>query len=159
MHKVCKKCLIDKPLEEYYKASKAKDKHFYVCKECDSKRTRQYKIDNREKGVLYSQNYRKKYGEKYKDYNINCHYKSKYNITLEDYNTILALQDGKCAICGTTKSTGISERFHVDHCHTTGKVRGLLCHDCNTGIGKLKDDIKLLTKALEYLEKFNNYGN
>ena len=63
---------------------------------------------------------------------------------------MLAAQDGKCAICGTT-STGNRKAFHVDHDHKTGKVRGLLCSNCNTGIGNLRDDIGLLNRAIEYL--------
>ena len=72
-----------------------------------------------------------------------------YGITLEDYDTMLEVQNGCCAIC---KTDDVKGRFAIDHCHTTGKVRGLLCFDCNTGIGKLKDDPSLLLSAYEYLQ-------
>jgi len=65
---------------------------------------------------------------------------------------MLAQQDGKCAICGT-KSTGKRKSFHVDHCHKTGVVRGLLCGNCNSGIGNLRDDVELLKKSIQYLER------
>lgn len=54
-------------------------------------------------------------------------------------------QGGRCAVCGEEK------KLHVDHCHDTGKVRGMLCFACNTGIGKLKDDPDLLLAAHRYL--------
>ena len=72
-----------------------------------------------------------------------------YGITLDEYDEMLAKQNGGCAICGTNTIRG---RFAIDHCHTTGKVRGLLCFDCNTGIGKLKDDPSLLLTAYNYLK-------
>ena len=71
-----------------------------------------------------------------------------YGITLETYDAMLSEQEGSCAICKTKTVEG---RFAIDHCHTTGKVRGLLCFDCNTGIGKLKDDPSLLLTAYKYL--------
>ena len=71
-----------------------------------------------------------------------------YGITLDTYDAMLAAQNGRCAICNTETTKG---RFAIDHCHTTGKVRGLLCFDCNTGIGKLKDDPSLLLTAYNYL--------
>ena len=73
----------------------------------------------------------------------------KYNITKEDYVLMYNNQDGKCAIC---KSEPKQKRgLHVDHCHVTKKVRGLLCHGCNTGIGSLQEDINILTNAINYL--------
>lgn len=66
---------------------------------------------------------------------------------------MLAAQNGGCAICSTTTPDGNARRFHVDHDHETGKIRGLLCHSCNTGIGKLRDDPDLLLSAVAYLRK------
>jgi hypothetical protein len=62
---------------------------------------------------------------------------------------MLADQDGRCAICYTEAN---GRMWHIDHCHDTGKVRGILCDICNRGIGNLKDDPKLLRQAAEYLE-------
>lgn len=80
---------------------------------------------------------------------------SKYDISLSDYNKLICDQSGRCAICDTTEPKGRRNVFVVDHCHKTGKVRGLLCNHCNTGIGKLKDNIELLQKAISYLKKSN----
>lgn len=78
----------------------------------------------------------------------------KYGITGQDYHDILEKQGGGCAICGN-KDPGDRrlKRFHVDHCHETGKVRGLLCITCNMGIGKFKDNPDYLILAAEYLTK------
>jgi hypothetical protein len=76
--------------------------------------------------------------------------KYKYGITLEDYNIMLFEQDGCCAICGI-HHTEIKKSLHVDHCHTTGKVRGLLCYSCNTILGHAQDDINILKKTIKYL--------
>ena len=73
----------------------------------------------------------------------------KYGVTKEFLVELYEKQDGKCAICGEIPKT--ERGLHVDHCHTTGSVRGLLCHGCNTGIGALKEDAEILSKAIEYL--------
>jgi hypothetical protein len=78
------------------------------------------------------------------------HYNRKFGITVEDYDRMAAEQNGGCAICGTTEPGGRGV-FHVDHCHDSGKVRGLLCTGCNTGLGQFKDDPTRLLAAVEYL--------
>ena len=80
--------------------------------------------------------------------------RDKYGITEEDYAHILNEQDGACAICKTKSPTGKWKRFAVDHCHITGDVRGLLCNECNRGMGLLKDDPDLLDKAAYYLRNY-----
>lgn len=83
-----------------------------------------------------------------------AYYIKKYGITLSEYDDMYSNQDGCCALCGRHQ-VEFKKRLHVDHCHITGNVRELLCQSCNTGIGSLKDDPELITKALEYLEKHN----
>ena len=75
----------------------------------------------------------------------------KYNITLADYEVLFDGQGGLCKICGQTSS----RLLVVDHDHATGKIRGLLCSNCNSGIGLLKDDIKVLANAISYLTESN----
>lgn len=79
--------------------------------------------------------------------------KLKYNhgITLEWYNSTLAAQGGGCAICGIPVCPQWG-RLSVDHCHTTGRVRGLLCNACNVSIGRFRDQPERLRKAADYLE-------
>lgn len=79
----------------------------------------------------------------------------------EDYFAILSSQDNRCAICGKHDSERGKHRFHVDHDHRFARgdragVRGILCHDCNTSIGKLGDNIPGLKRALAYLERFES---
>ncbi len=81
-----------------------------------------------------------------------------YGITLDDYHTMLASQGNSCAICETPSVHKKRKSFDVDHCHTTNKVRGLLCHSCNVGIGFLKDNVKLLERAILYLTKHSSYS-
>jgi len=71
--------------------------------------------------------------------------KSRYGLTAEQYNDLLVAQGGRCAIC---KSDTL---LQVDHDHTTDVVRGLLCRECNMGLGKFKDCVELLTRAINYL--------
>jgi len=73
----------------------------------------------------------------------------KYGITSSRYEEILKLQEGKCALC-KRENKGKSA-FHVDHCHTTGKVRGLLCNQCNPAIGFLNEDLDRIYKVIDYL--------
>ena len=73
-----------------------------------------------------------------------------YGIDVEYYNQLLSKQNGKCAICGKTPD---KINLSVDHDHKTGKIRGLLCKDCNFGIAHFKDNIILLGGAIDYLKK------
>jgi len=78
-------------------------------------------------------------------------FKTQYGITPEKYDEMLAAQNGGCAICGE-KTPGLrTKNFAVDHCHTTGKVRGLLCTKCNRGLGLFNDRSDLLKLATTYL--------
>lgn len=85
----------------------------------------------------------------------NSKLKFAYGITIKDYNAMLIVQGGKCAICGTTEPGGriglCGPVFHVDHCHTNGTIRGLLCNSCNLGLGNFKDSVINLAKAIAYL--------
>ena len=73
-----------------------------------------------------------------------------YNLTVEDYQSIFDKQDGKCAIC-MTSVLDVTRILVVDHCHDSGTVRGLLCDNCNLGLGNFKDNIETLQQAIIYL--------
>lgn len=75
-----------------------------------------------------------------------------YGITLDQYDLMLASQEGRCAICRSGNPRGNGKHFAVDHCHSTGKVRGLLCAHCNTVLGKMNDNPDTLLRAVEYLK-------
>ena len=120
--KYCTVCKEVKPLSEFAIHPTRRKFSFSQCRECDNKRSKRKNI------------------------------KQKYNITLEDYDKIFEKQSGKCKICGT-KKIGYKNRgrFCVDHDHETGKIRGLLCVNCNLLLGHAKDDIKILALAIQYL--------
>jgi hypothetical protein len=97
----------------------------------------------------------KRYGHMYyKEKAKNVDLKHKFGITLEEYNKILIKQDNKCMICGENQDK-FSKSFAVDHDHNTGKIGGLLCHNCNLILGHAKENIEILRKAVVYLEKRN----
>lgn len=75
-----------------------------------------------------------------------------YGLSLERYAEMLAAQGNACAICRTRTPRGHGA-FHVDHCHDTGRIRGLLCHNCNVGLGNFKDSTSHLVAAIEYLKE------
>jgi hypothetical protein len=88
-------------------------------------------------------------------------YRSEYNLvytlrqhglTRADYDQMLAAQDGRCAICRSATTQGRG-RWHIDHDHVTGQVRGLLCNNCNMGIGYFGDDPEVMTAAAKYVAR------
>jgi hypothetical protein len=76
-----------------------------------------------------------------------------YGLDLKDYEKMLKAQNYNCAICGSPPPNNRKTRLAIDHCHTSGKVRGLLCDRCNRSIGLLKDDVSVLESAIKYLTK------
>ncbi len=86
----------------------------------------------------------------------NTELKKRYGITSDDYLLMLKSQNNVCAICRGPQTNTRTNYFDVDHCHKTGKVRGLLCTNCNQGIGKFKDDKELMLHAYIYLKDSEN---
>ena len=79
--------------------------------------------------------------------------KIKYNLSQEEYDLKLKEQNYSCAICDIHKDD-YSKEFSVDHCHKTGKVRSLLCTQCNSGIGFFRENITVMKKAIQYIKKY-----
>lgn len=142
--KICTVCKIAYPLTSFHKLAKSKDGHGYRCRTCDYAARKAYRE-------------RKKSEVREKKRIIN--WQTRFNLTPEQYYTMLENQGGGCAICGTKNPCGENSTsthlkvMAVDHCHTTGKVRGLLCNPCNRGLGFFKDSIELLNKAKNYLSE------
>lgn len=102
------------------------------------------------------QKWRKEHPEEWARIQRASNLKMKYGLTLEQFDALLLTQGGTCAICQSAdpKSKNGASRpgqFHVDHDHTTGAVRGLLCSPCNTGLGSFRDDTARLAEAIRYL--------
>lgn len=136
--KECTTCLTTKNLLDFYRNTRRKDGYDSRCKECAT----EYKAS----WVATKPEYIKLQRE-------NSRLVTRYGITSEDYLKLLESQNFSCAICGNTPEEGreASTKLSVDHCHESGKVRGLLCQKCNTGIGLLGDTKEGLQKALNYL--------
>lgn len=74
-----------------------------------------------------------------------------YQMTVAEYEQMLQKQNGGCAICDAKVGRGNTKKLFVDHCHATNKIRGLLCGKCNSALGMLNDNPRLIQKALEYI--------
>lgn len=105
---------------------------------------------NSEKVLLKNKDYAQRNPEKIAAYQR----RRRYGITQKDYDSLLKNQKGVCAICKGTNKSG--RGLGVDHCHTTGKIRGLLCDNCNRGIGFLGEDIKRCREVIDYLSRAAN---
>lgn len=118
---------------------------------------KKYYQANKAKTKLQNKEYRKTHKdirdrkEYLKAYTLDHYLIYTYGITPEQYNEMFNNQEGCCAICGRHQNN-FKRALHVDHDHITNKVRGLLCVNCNAGIGNLKDDIELLEKSITYLK-------
>ena len=130
-----------------------KDSQSLAAKKSQSKRNKTYYGKNKKEILKYKKEWVKKYypanKEKYKKYWWNRQ-KKVYGIGLDDYKRILKEQGGRCAICGCLEKEK-QTLLHIDHDHKTGKFRGLLCYNCNAGLGNFKDNKISLRKALNYL--------
>lgn len=93
----------------------------------------------------------REFRKRHPDRKKSIHLKWKYGITLDQWNQMFQDQNGLCLICKTDKPTGSG--WHTDHDHVTGKVRGILCNNCNIGLGAYRDNPELLRKAADYLER------
>lgn len=144
--KICRDCEIEKKEENFVKSKVFSSGIDTLCIMCNRKRVKQWRENNPEKRAAQSKL------EGKKDYSRNKQLKYNYGITLEDYNDMFTKQNGCCAICNIHQSE-IKKRLSVDHCHTTGKVRHLLCQSCNTILGMAKEDINILQNAITYLSK------
>lgn len=82
--------------------------------------------------------------------------KRKFGISFSEYHALLKAQGYRCEICRCKLESSRYTKFAVDHCHKTGKLRGLLCTNCNTGLGLFKDSEERLSSAIKYLQKNTN---
>jgi len=116
------------------------------------RRARQHTMDDLTKRQQYAANYykKKKKEKRRKSVHAKSNLKRLYKMTEEEYAIMYAQQGGYCAICKG------ADPLNVDHDHTTGKVRGLLCTSCNAGLANFKDSVEWLIQAIKYLTRSNN---
>lgn len=141
--KICTKCKVRKPLSEFHKGEGRFGKRSY-CRTCSTKYNNQWRKKNPEKHKAQSLKHHHSIRGQ------NTYYKRMYGITIQEYDNLFELQNGKCAICG---GTNINRRLSVDHNHKTGKFRGLLCHSCNVILGLCKESEKTLLALINYLRE------
>lgn len=149
--RTCTKCNENKPLEKFNKFfRKGKEYREHTCMACRQKIWRS-NPDNLAKGTKRTRDWVEKNKDYVKRSKRERDLKRLYGITLIEYNSMLLKQNHSCKICSAEHNE--EKYLHVDHCHTTGKVRGLLCTKCNTGLGLFNENALLLHKAVSYLEE------
>lgn len=138
------------------RAARYRRLHPEKIKEIDKRSKERAKQDPERLAKLRS--YQKSYREKNRDDLSHKERERKFGITRQEYAELFHKQGGVCAICKSPETAmrlGKVKALAVDHNHSTGAVRGLLCSDCNTGIGKLKEDRKILLEAIKYLDEYS----
>ena len=137
----CHTCGRSHPEVEFYvRKRETKDgaKRYWQssCKDCTSANRRAKQNSVNEAGLTRSRQY---------------YLKRRYGLTLEAWQEMWSSQGERCALCDSDTTDG--KYWHVDHCHKSGSVRGILCHGCNTGLGNFRDNIDRLTAAIDYLNR------
>lgn len=151
MEKICNVCKKSKPLSKFNKVAKGKYGVYAKCKLCCKEKQRIYREANPERTKeIQTQSKEKRKREKPNDKFYNF-IRAEFNMTPEEYETIRINQNFKCALCDRPESE-FKKRLHLDHCHNSNKVRGLLCPKCNMGLGLFHDNIEVLQKAINYLK-------
>lgn len=140
--KSCGRCKAEKPLSEFWLDRKRGTPKSH-CKKCSVASTKAWVARNPDYEKTRYAGQRVETRER--------HLVRKYGVTLETYDKMLKAQGGLCAICKATEAGQYKAVFHVDHCHATGRVRGLLCRGCNHILGHVKDDPETLRRAIAYL--------
>ena len=143
--KTCNGCKSEKPITEFYVEKRKKGvTRCHVCKKCKNAQLDVWRRKNKQRVYEYNQKWYYRIG-RYKD----------HGITRKQFDLMFSAQNGGCAICSRPTSCKTGDAFHgglhIDHDHKTGVVRGLLCGNCNTALGKFQDSPELLLVAVEYL--------
>ena len=125
--KICCRCKQEKSVVGFHKNKQQKDGFHVYCADCHNWLQKNKWFRDKERVRKYKKVWMSNGGE---DINRDWQYRHKYSITLEDYNKLFVKQNGCCNICDKHQSE-ISRRLSVEHCHKTGRVRGLTCHHCN----------------------------
>lgn len=147
-YKTCRVCFISKSIDDFVKNKIFKSGIDTICLNCSRAKVKQWRKDNPDKRKAQLQR------ESKKDYNHNKHLKHAYGISRDVYLQMFSKQNGCCAICNRHQLE-FTRRLSVDHCHATNKIRGLLCNDCNSLLGNVRDQSELLASAINYLRKNN----
>ena len=155
--KTCPSCEEVKEIHFFGKDSSRSDGLRYHCKVCNNSKSSMWQKENRARKNEYQRNWNKENPEKLRK----SHVKQLYGLSWDSYTDLYTKQEGSCKICGTSLplyneffSTDNARAIVVDHCHISGAVRGLLCNQCNKGLGHFSDNVERLKRAVLYLEEF-----
>jgi hypothetical protein len=135
-YKKCSKCKEEKSIRSFWKRKDRPSGYLSACKDCLKTESKKYRDT-----------------EEHREYDRKRNLKRRYGVDYNEYIQLHNEQEGRCKICTDFIYTerNSDNQAVVDHDHETGEVRGLLCRDCNTGIGMLKDDANILESAIKYL--------
>jgi hypothetical protein len=168
--KHCPRCARTQPDDAFVKiVRRGKPALSSWCKECRREQERAWRQNNQEK---YREQERRRSERRRQDPEQQAYYaeykrryrktpagrlevraarlRREYGLTVQQFEAMLEVQGGRCLICRNPPRSGA--HLHVDHCHNTGKIRGLLCFGCNGGLGAFRDDIGRMRAAIAYLE-------
>ena len=144
-HKTCPRCGVEKPISDFWiRKTRKAPQPASRCKPCSNAVNSEWRKADPDRE-------RRRYAATRVE-TRERHLVRKYGVDLAAYAAMLADQNGACAICGKLEASETHGVLHVDHCHTTGAVRGLLCRNCNHVLGLMRDDAALLIRAAEYLQ-------
>jgi hypothetical protein len=133
-------------LDNFYKCKKSKGGYRSRCRECLNTQHGTYSNRNQES----NKRWRQANPDKVRLRRRIDRLKNKYGLSLQEYEDMLRSQGSQCKICGKNQSE-LDVTMAVDHCHKTNRIRGLLCDNCNKGLGHFRDDPAILEKAINYL--------
>lgn len=152
--KTCGRCRQLKLLAEFFRARDRKDGYRPYCKKCDTNAIRECRQRNPERYQQLDKLRKKRFRSKHPTAQMDYHFRSCYGISFAQVESMRAEQKGLCAICKLPPRGRMGKGvLQVDHNHTTGKVRRLICDPCNRGLGNFNDDPERLRKAAQYLEE------
>lgn len=139
MDKTCISCREVKPLTDFYsvKEGKRSQRPHSYCKPCTNRKQREWDKSHPDRVKARSRRY---------------NLKREYGMSIEDFDQMLARQDGRCSIC-LSPSPKWKHGWNIDHCHKTGKIRAILCSNCNKTLGLLGESIPTLHRMIQYIEQ------
>ena len=156
--RTCSKCKRALPFSEFSVAAPnkgRKDGYESQCKECRRKAAKRWKENNKEAVREYKRKCNRELHYKIASYNT--YFKRLYNMTFDEAVQYATDKGLTCMVCGKPLQLWLTgdkrDCVHLDHCHDTGVVRGILCSKCNSALGLFNDDINLVRNALEYLKE------
>lgn len=157
--KLCTKCRESKPIKQFNTDRRNKSGYRSWCKKCLHELNNKDEEKRKNWNKSYYENYQ---NESFLEFGVTRTRElwllKKYNLPLEQYISMIKSQDSKCCICNKPFDFTNRNQKHicVDHCHTSGEIRGILCTCCNRGLGGFKDNLQYLEEAIVYLKKTTN---